>query len=111
MALHAAFALALAAVFTARHALLFLLAWEGMTLLSAALVASDTRSARARSACFVYLAISHVGAALLSGAMVKAGLYGLLRFAWQMPGLPIAGWGMTLVALGTITALIGALYA
>ena len=181
MALHAAFALALAAVFTARHALLFLLAWEGMTLLSAALVASDTRSARARSACFAYLAISHVGAALLgfgllslaaragsfdfadlaaalarlpaaeasplvwlisaglvvklglvpvhvwlplahpeapgpisallSGAMVKAGLYGLLRFAWQMPGVPIAGWGTTLVALGTITALIGALYA
>src|SRR5438128_1858347 len=59
LALHVAFVLALAAVFTARHALLLLVAWEGMTLLSAALVARDTRSARARRAAYVYLVISH----------------------------------------------------
>ncbi len=181
IALHAAFALALAAAFAARHALLFLLAWEGMTLLSAALVAADPRSARARGAAFVYLALSHAGAAfmalallrlsavagsfaftdlaaafaalppaearwvawamtigfavklglaplhvwlplahpeapapvsaLLSGVMVKAGLYGLLRFAWQMAGGPVAGWGETLLVAGAATALLGALYA
>jgi formate hydrogenlyase subunit 3/multisubunit Na+/H+ antiporter MnhD subunit len=181
LVLHAGFVLALAAAFTARHALLFLLAWEGMTLLSAALVATDTRSARARRAAWVYLALSHAGAAflavallglaaragsfafgdlaaamrslppeesartvwlltlgfavklglvplhvwlplahseapapvsaLLSGAMVKAGLYGLIRFGWQLPGTPPAGWGTVLIAAGTATALLGALYA
>jgi len=181
LALHVAFALALAAAFAAQHALLFLLAWEAMTLLSAALVARDTRSARARRAAYVYLVISHLGAAaigfglmrlaslagsfafadlavalarlpggeaatvvslmsagfavklglaplhvwlplahpeapapvsaLLSGAMVKAGLYGLLRFGWQMPGAPPAGWGVTLALLGLLSVLVGALYA
>jgi hydrogenase-4 component B len=181
LALHVGFALALAAALAAQHALLFLLAWEGMTLLSAALVARDTRSARARRAAYVYLVISHLGAAaigfglmrlsaaagsfafpdlavalgrlpagesaalvslmsagfavklglaplhvwlplahpeapapvsaLLSGAMVKAGLYGLLRFGWQMPGAPPAGWGVTLALLGLLTAMTGALYA
>jgi hydrogenase-4 component B len=181
IALHAAFALALAAALTARHALLFIAAWEGMTLLSAALVAADPRSARARGAAFVYLALSHAGAvlvalpllglvtragsfafddlagawaalppaeaaraawsltlgfavklglaplhvwlplahpeapapvsALLSGVMVKAGLYGLLRFAWQLPGGPVAGWGEALLVAGGASALLGALYA
>jgi formate hydrogenlyase subunit 3/multisubunit Na+/H+ antiporter MnhD subunit len=181
LGLHSAFALALAAALASQHALLFLLAWEGMTLLCAALVASDTRSARARRAAYVHLALAHLGAAaiglgvmrlaslagsfafgdlalaftrlapgdsativwlvtagfavtlglaplhvwlplahpeapapvaaLLSGAMVKAGLYGLLRFAWQMPGVPPAGWGVGLALLGTFSALVGALYA
>jgi formate hydrogenlyase subunit 3/multisubunit Na+/H+ antiporter MnhD subunit len=181
LSLHAGFALALAVVFASGHVLLFLLAWEGMTLLSAALVANDVRSARARTAAYVYLAISHAGgallaagvlslaaaagsfqlaelaaaatrmpgdalaraawlatfgaavklglapfqvwlplahpeapapvSALLSGAMVKAGLYAMLRFAWQIPGVPPAGWGEALLVGGAITALIGALYA
>jgi len=181
LALHAAFALALFTVFATRHALLFLVAWEGMTLASAALVASDTGSARARSAAWAYLAMSQLGAALvalplmtlaahagsfgfdalagawaalppaegerlawlftigfavkfglvpahvwlpmahpeapapvsalLSGVMVKAGLYGMLRFAWQMPGAPPAHWGTVLVGVGVATALTGSLYA
>ncbi|MFN8587516.1 MAG: proton-conducting transporter membrane subunit [Candidatus Eisenbacteria bacterium] len=181
IALHAAFALALLTVFLARHALLFLLAWEGMTLASAALVAHDLRSARGRTATYAYLALSQLGAAfvayglvtlaahagsfqfgaladafghldprdrnalawcftigfavklglvpahiwlplahpeapapvsaLLSGVMVKAGLYGLLRFAWQMPGAPPEQWGTVLLMLGIASALTGALYA
>jgi hydrogenase-4 component B len=181
LSLHAGFALALFVVFTTRHALLFLMAWEAMTLLSAALVASDPRSARARSAAWVYLALSHAGAAclayalvtlaaragswdfaalaqvhaqlppaesmrlawwctagfivklglvpvhvwlplahpeapapvsaMLSGVMVKAGLYGLLRFAWQLPGSPPTNWGTVLIIMGVISALAGALYA
>jgi hydrogenase-4 component B len=181
LSLHAGFALALLAAFTSRHALLFLVAWEGMTLLSAALVAHDTQSQRGRSAAYIYLAISHAGAAciafalftlsakagsfhfdalatayaqlppseaahlawwftagfavklgllplhvwlpmahpeapgpvsaMLSGVMVKAGLYGLLRFAWQMPGAPPANWGMVMMLAGMASAIAGALYA
>lgn len=179
--LHAGFALALATTFAARHALLFLMAWEAMTLLSAALVAHDVRSARGRTATYVTLALSHAGAAclaagvlglaaaagsfqfadlaaaagrpgaagvpaaawlvtagaavklglvplhvwlplahgeapapvsaLLSGAMVQAGLYAMLRFAWAVPGAPPAGWGETLLVAGAFTALVGALFA
>lgn len=181
LSLHAGFALSLLCVFATRHALLFLVAWEGMTLLSAALVASDLRSARARTATYVYLALSHAGAAciayaivslaaqagsfgfdaltaaytrlgtaeaarlgwlftigfgvklglvpmhvwlpmahpeapgpvsaMLSGVMVKAGLYGMLRFVWQMPGAPPEHWGTALLVVGIATALTGALYA
>ncbi|MBK7368322.1 MAG: hypothetical protein IPJ04_10550 [Candidatus Eisenbacteria bacterium] len=181
LALHAGFALCLLCVFLSRHALLFLLCWEGMTLLSAALVAHDLRSARGRTATYVYLALSHVGAAfiayalvtlashagsfqfgaladsfsrlephareslawcftigfsvklglvpahvwlplahpeapapvsaMLSGVMVKAGLYGMLRFVWQMPGAPPEHWGTALLVVGIATALTGALYA
>jgi hydrogenase-4 component B len=181
LALHAAFALALFTVFATRHALLFLVAWEGMTLASAALVASDLASARARGAAWVYLALSQFGAAfvamplvilsakagsfqfgalatawtalppgessllawlftigfavklglvpahvwlpmahpeapgpvsaMLSGVMVKAGLYGMLRFAWQLPGAPPDHWGTVLMGLGVASALTGALYA
>lgn len=181
LALHLGFALLLFVVFATRHALLFLFAWEGMTLLSAALVACDPRSARARSATFTYLALSHVGAAgialalltlsahsgsfrfealasawatlpaaeavrlawlltlgfavklglvplhawlpmahpeapapvsaLLSGVMVKAGLYGMLRFVWTMPGAPPEHWGTVLLVAGILSAIVGALYA
>ncbi len=181
LSLHAGFGLALLAVLAAQHVLLFLIAWEAMTLLSAALVAHETQSLRARSATYVYLALSHAGAAcialalftlsakansfrfdalaaaysnlpapeaarlawwftagfavklgllplhvwlplahpeapgpvsaMLSGVMVKAGLYGLLRFAWQMPGAPPAGWGTVLVVAGIASAIAGALYA
>ena len=180
LSLHAAFVLALLVATVARHGVLFLLAWEGMTLLSAALVASDPASARARRATYVYLALSQAGAALiafallslgarggwsfeamslafaalpaaeanvlawcltagfavklglvplqgwlplahpeapapvsalLSGAMVNLGLYGLLRFAWSLPGSPPEGWGVLLLLAGVATALVGALFA
>jgi len=180
LALHAGFALALLLAVVARHGLMFLLAWEGMTLLAAALVASDPGSARARRAAYVFLALSHAGTALLAGAlmalgarggwtfesmsiafaslpmseahllawcltvgfavklglvplqgwlplahpeapapvsavlssaMVSAGLYGMLRFVWQIPGTPPAGWGTVLLVTGVVTALVGALYA
>ena len=181
LALQAAFTLAMLAVASARHTLLFLFAWEGMTLLSALLVAHQAGHTRARGAVFSYLALSHVGtacvatalltlsarvggfgldaiataqaqsppadsaflvwlltvgftvklgvlplhvwlprahpeapapvSAALSGAMVPLGLYGLLRFAWESPGAPPAGWGTVLLIAGTATALAGALYA
>ncbi len=79
LALQAGFTLALLAALTARHALLFLLAWEGMTLLSALLVAHESSSARARTATYTYLALSHAGAGLIALALLtlcaRAGSY------------------------------------
>jgi formate hydrogenlyase subunit 3/multisubunit Na+/H+ antiporter MnhD subunit len=51
--------------------------------------------------------------ALLSGVMIKTGLYGLIRyFLWLVPaevrsGFPLVNWGLVLAALGTITLLTG----
>jgi formate hydrogenlyase subunit 3/multisubunit Na+/H+ antiporter MnhD subunit len=53
---------------------------------------------------------SHVSA-LMSGVMVKLGLYGLIRaaFEWLAPG-PV-GWGAVLLLAGAVSALAGILYA
>lgn len=180
LGLQAALGLALAGVLLAQHALLFLFAWEGAILLSAALMAHDGSSARGRRAAFVRLALSHAGtaalalgvlrlaaaagsfsfldlavgyarlsppeasqvawlvtagcaielalvplhawlplahaeapapvSALVSGVAVSAGLYGLLRFAWQLAGVPVAGWGATLVVLGAVGAVVASLH-
>ncbi len=55
---------------------------------------------------------SHVSA-LLSGAMLNAGLYGIIRafdFLGPVQGYPV-WWGWTLVAVGILTALMGILKA
>jgi hydrogenase-4 component B len=52
---------------------------------------------------------SHVSA-LMSGVMIKMGLYGLLRIATFL-GQPAAWWGLTLAGLGMLTALIGIMLA
>ena len=53
---------------------------------------------------------SHVSA-LMSGVMIKLGIYGLLRagLEWAAPGP--AWWGGALLLLGTVSAVIGILYA
>jgi formate hydrogenlyase subunit 3/multisubunit Na+/H+ antiporter MnhD subunit len=48
---------------------------------------------------------SHVSA-LMSGVMIKMGLYGLLRVLTFLPP-PAAWWGLTLAAVGMVTALVG----
>ena len=52
---------------------------------------------------------SHVSA-LLSGVMLKIGIYGLLRVA-VLVGPPPAWWGWTLVVLGLASAVLGVLWA
>ncbi len=53
---------------------------------------------------------SHVSA-LMSGVMIKLGVYGLLRasFDWLGPGP--AWWGVAVLLLGTASSVIGVLYA
>lgn len=51
--------------------------------------------------------------ALLSGVMIKTGVYGLMRsFLWLVPegelgGFPMAGWGLAIGLLGTVTLFTG----
>jgi formate hydrogenlyase subunit 3/multisubunit Na+/H+ antiporter MnhD subunit len=52
---------------------------------------------------------SHVSA-LMSGVMIKMGIYGLLRFTTDL-GVPPAWWGWTLIVLGLVSGVLGGLNA
>lgn len=52
---------------------------------------------------------SHVSA-VMSGVMIKTGIYGLLRFLGFL-GAPAEWWGWTLLALGVISGVLGVLLA
>ncbi len=55
--------------------------------------------------------------AMLSGVMIKTGVYGLLRyFLWLIPSaagdrFPLAEWGMVVAVLGTVTLFTGTMQA
>ena len=53
---------------------------------------------------------SHVSA-LMSGVMVKLGIYGLVRIGVDWLGAGPAWWGGGVLALGIVSALVGVLYA
>ncbi len=52
---------------------------------------------------------SHVSA-LMSGVMIKTGIYGILRILTFL-GPPPAWWGLALIALGLISGIVGVLFA
>jgi hydrogenase-4 component B len=52
---------------------------------------------------------SHVSA-VMSGVMIKTGIYGLLRMLTLLGPSP-AWWGWTLVAIGVVSGILGVLYA
>ncbi len=52
---------------------------------------------------------SHVSA-LLSGVMLKIGLYGIIRFIGFLPDPPVS-WGMIILALGGISGVLGVVFA
>lgn len=56
------------------------------------------------------VAPSHISA-LMSGVMLKVAIYGFIRLLFDLLGGPIWEWGVALLALGSITALYGVLYA
>ncbi len=162
---------AMIAVTLARNGILFLVAWETMSLCAYLLVTFEHERAEARRAGWIYLVASHMGtaallalfvllgdslggasgtaltsaaaspgtllalalvgfgvkagivplhvwlpeahaaapshvSALMSGAMVKLGYYGLLRVVWLLGGAP-AAFGLSLAALGLVGALLG----
>jgi hydrogenase-4 component B len=49
--------------------------------------------------------------ALLSGVIIKTGIYGLTRVLFDFMGSPPNWWGVTVLTIGTISALLGVLYA
>jgi hydrogenase-4 component B len=53
---------------------------------------------------------SHVSA-LMSGVMVKLGIYGLLRIGLDWLGVGPPWWGVVVLVVGTFSAVIGVLYA
>ncbi|MDR3763711.1 MAG: proton-conducting transporter membrane subunit [Acidobacteriota bacterium] len=66
----------------------------------------------------IWLPLAHPAApasisALLSGVMIKLGVYGLLRiFVWQLPlGTATHGWGILIASFGVLSMLIGTLRA
>jgi formate hydrogenlyase subunit 3/multisubunit Na+/H+ antiporter MnhD subunit len=48
--------------------------------------------------------------ALMSGVMIKTGIYGIMR-ALMFLGRPFAWWGIVLILIGVLSAVIGVLYA
>lgn len=53
---------------------------------------------------------SHVSA-LMSGVMTKVAVYGFVRIVFDLLGPPAWWWGATVLTLGSITAVLGVLYA
>src|SRR2546428_10250463 len=49
--------------------------------------------------------------ALMSGVVIKTGIYGLTRVCFDFLGAPPLWWGVTLLVVGTVSALLGVLYA
>jgi len=172
--------LAVETVFAADGVLGFLVAWELMSLATAALVATEHESRPSRRSAYLFLVMSHLGtgslvagffllakgagslafadllggaaaqgalrgglfvlflvgfgvkagvvplhvwlpeahpaapsnvSALMSGGLINAGLYGLVRVGAGGLGRPDTDWGMGVLLLGSVSAVLGVLYA
>ena len=68
--------LGMSLVVLARNAMLFLIAWEIMTLASFFLVTYENEKKEARTAGWIYLAASHVGAAFIFAVFAILGRHG-----------------------------------
>lgn len=49
--------------------------------------------------------------ALMSGVIIKTGIYGLTRILFDFLAPPPLSWGVTVLTVGTLSALLGVLYA
>ncbi|OGC35368.1 hypothetical protein A2311_03405 [candidate division WOR-1 bacterium RIFOXYB2_FULL_48_7] len=49
--------------------------------------------------------------ALMSGVMIKTALYGMVRFIFFLLGVQALWWGLLVVGLAALSALVGAIYA
>ncbi len=97
----------MATLVAARHAVLFLVAWEIMTISSFLLVSLEHEDAAVRSAARIYLVASHLGTALVFGVFLALGAaagslhfeaFAALRASGALPAgilfaLAVAGFG------------------
>ena len=49
--------------------------------------------------------------AMMSGVLIKTGIYGLARVFFDFMGTPPGWWGVTVLTIGTISAVLGVLFA
>ncbi len=49
--------------------------------------------------------------ALMSGVLIKTGIYGITRVCFDFLGTPPNWWGVTVLTIGTVSAVLGVLYA
>ena len=56
------------------------------------------------------VAPSHISA-LMSGVMLKVAVYGFIRFVFDLTGQTQWQWGVAVLAIGSVSALMGVLYA
>jgi len=49
--------------------------------------------------------------AFMSGVLIKTGIYGLVRVGFDFLGAPPLWWGVTVLSVGTVSAVLGVLYA
>src|ERR1043166_4100463 len=64
----------------------------------------------------IWLPVAHPVApsnvsALMSGVIIKTGIYGMARVYFDFLGTPPLWWGVTVLVIGTISAVLGVLYA
>src|SRR5207247_8275117 len=64
----------------------------------------------------IWLPVAHPVApsnvsALMSGVIIKTGIYGLTRVLFDFLGTPPLWWGVTVLTVGTLSAVLGVLYA
>lgn len=103
----------LALVFSARHAVLFLVAWELMTVASYLLVTFDHRDPEVRRAGLTFLVASHLSAAFVVALFLLLGreaggldfeAFALLRTRPEVPATLFTG--LALVGFGTKAGLV-----
>ena len=100
-------------VLVARHGLLFLVAWEAMTLGSYLLITFDDADAEVRRAGWVFLIAGHVGVAFLIALFLTLGRHGgglsFAAFAAQPPltgALGVLVFALALLGFGVKAGLV-----
>jgi formate hydrogenlyase subunit 3/multisubunit Na+/H+ antiporter MnhD subunit len=103
----------IALVFSARQAVLFLVAWEVMAVASFLLVTFEHEDEEVRGAGFVYLVASHLGTAFLFALFMLLGReagsfeFGAFAALRASPAVPAALlFGLALVGFGTKAGLV-----
>lgn len=88
--------------------------WTPVVVLALALLGAGSKAGLVP--LHVWLPLAHPAApshvsALMSGVMTKVAVYGFIRIVFDLLGQPSWWWGMIVLFLGGVTAVLGVLYA